>query len=392
MRVLLCPDSFKGSLDSPAVARAMACGVRQVVPEAEITELPMADGGEGTAEILTRALGGVWRHDWVRGANGVAVCAEWGWVDAQKMAVLEVARVCGLNQVAPDQRDLWQFDTRGVGELIRSALDLGAKTLLIGLGGSGTNDAGAGLLFALGAVFYDAQNRPLLPTPAGLAALYRVQMTGLDARLNTVDWVVLTDVANPLAGPSGASAVFGPQKGLAARDIAPMDARLAEIAQKMAAARPLFAPPDAPGMGAAGGLGFALCAVLGGQRHAGSQYIAGVLSLDAAIDHADLVITGEGALDSQTAQGKVVAEVARRASLANTPVICIAGRVLSSPSQWAKMGLWGAWGLCTPAVSVDDAIARAGELIAERTAQAVRAWLAADSVDCAPRDIWPCKR
>lgn len=387
MKVLLCPDSFKGSLDSLAVARAMARGVRQVVPDAVITKLPMADGGEGTAQLLTRALNGVWRHDWVRGANGAAVCAEWGWVDAQKIAVLEVACVCGLNQVAPDQRGLWQLDTRGVGELIRSALDLGAKKLLIGLGGSGTNDAGAGLLFALGAVFFDAKNHPLLPTPAGLAALHRVELTGLDPRLETVDWVVLTDVANPLNGPAGASAVFGSQKGLAARDIAPMDARLTLVAQKMAAARPLFAPPDAPGMGAAGGLGFALCAVLGGQRHSGSQYIAGILGLDAAIDRADLVITGEGALDSQTAQGKVVAEVARRASLANTPVICIAGRVLSSPSQLAEMGLWGAWGLCTPAVGVDEAIARASELIAERTAQAVRAWLAPANIDRAPHNI-----
>jgi glycerate kinase len=376
MRVLLCPDSFKGSLSAEAVARAMAVGVRRVNPNAGIDLIPMADGGEGTARLLTRALAGDWRRDWVRGANGAAVCAEWGWLAATKKAVLDVASVCGLQQIAPDQRDVWQLDTRGLGELVRAALDLGAKTLLIGLGGSGTNDAGAGLLFALGAVFLDGQNHPLLPTPAGLAGLHHVDLTGLDARLAEVDCVVLADVTNPLVGSSGASAVFGPQKGLAACDIAPMDARLALIAQKMAAARPLFASPDAPGMGAAGGLGFALCAVLGGKLNEGSRYLAELLGLDAAIARADLVLTGEGALDSQTARGKVVAEVARRAGGMMTPVICIAGRVLSSPEQIAEMGLWGAWGLCTQAVGVDEAMSRADSLIAERTAQALRAWQA----------------
>ncbi|MGC8698273.1 MAG: glycerate kinase, partial [Halothiobacillus sp.] len=258
MRVLLSPDSFKGSLSAEAVARAMAVGVRRVDPNAGIDLLPMADGGEGSAQLLTRALGGSWRALWVNGADGTAVCAGVGWIGAKNMAVLDVASVCGLNQIAPDQRDVWRFDTRGVGELIRAALDWGAQTLLIGLGGSGTNDAGAGLLFALGAVFFDAESRPLAPTPVGLAQLDRVEMTGLDPRLQAVDLVVLTDVDNPLLGLAGASRVFGPQKGLMPRDMAPMDARLALIAQKMAVARPLFAAPDAPGMGAAGGLGFAL--------------------------------------------------------------------------------------------------------------------------------------
>ena len=374
MRVVLCPDSFKGSLAAEAVAQAMAEGVRQVDAGAAIVLRPLADGGEGTARLLTHALGGVWRRTWVRGARGDPVCGEWGWLAATQTAVLDVASVCGLHQIPPEQRDVWQMDTRGLGELMRAALDLGAKTLLIGLGGSGTNDAGAGLLFALGARFVDGDNRPLVPTPAGLATLHRMDLSGLDVRLAEVACVVLTDVANPLVGAQGASAVFGPQKGLCSADVAAMDARIALIAQKLAAARPLFAAPEAAGMGAAGGLGFALCAVLGAQQQAGSQAVAQWLELDAALTGADVAITGEGALDAQTAQGKVVAAVVQRARCARVPVIAIAGKLLLSSAQWADLGLWGAWRLCTPSVGQDEAIARAAALIAERTEQALRAW------------------
>ncbi|MBD3815274.1 MAG: glycerate kinase [Halothiobacillus sp.] len=379
LRIVICPDSFKGSLSSPAVTEAMAQGVRLVAPDARIERIPMADGGEGTAERITQALHGQWCRDRVHGLDGAMVDASWGWVPAQDMAVIEAASACGLNLTAPVHRNPWQLDTRGVGELLRCALDLGAKHILIGLGGSGTNDAGAGMLSALGVRFLDEDGKPIIPSPDGLKTLDRVDFSQLDARLAHVELTCLTDVDNPLTGSTGASAVFGPQKGLAATDIAAMDARLAQIAKRIEAARPLHCAPDTPGMGAAGGLGFALGAVLGARRQRGSEYLADLLALDAAIETADLVLTGEGALDMQTAQGKVVAEVIRRAQRFDKPVICIAGSVRITPAQIKTLGLWAAWPLCRDNVDVDDAIARAAALIAERTAEATAAWLGASS-------------
>jgi glycerate 2-kinase len=391
LNVVICPDSFKGSLSSPAVAEAMAKGVQAVAADALIECIPMADGGEGTAERITQAFavtfdaapdmsaGSTWRYARVHGPDGTMIEAPWGWVPQQKMAVFEVASACGLNLIASPDRDPWQFDTRGVGELLRCALDLGAQKLVIGLGGSGTNDAGAGLLSALGVVFLDAKGRSLPPTPTGLATLERIDCSRLDSRLEPIELICLTDVDNPLTGPHGASAVFGPQKGLAARDIERMDARLELIARTIDAAHALRCPSDAPGMGAAGGLGFALGAVLGATRQRGSEYLADLLELDAAIEKADLVLTGEGALDAQTAQGKVVAEVLRRARQSGKPVICIAGSVHITPAQIEAMGLWAAWSLRTDNVDVEEAIAHAAELITERTGQATAAWLDASS-------------
>lgn len=379
LRIVICPDSFKGSLSSPAVAEAMAQGVRLVAPDARIECIPMADGGEGTAERITRALDGEWRNVIVHGPDGATTDALWGWIPARNRAVIEVASACGLNLTAPEQRDPWQFDTRGVGELLRCALDHGAKHILIGLGGSGTNDAGAGMLSALGVRFLDEDDKPLIPSPDGLKTLDRVVFSQLDARLGQIELICLTDVDNPLTGPTGASAVFGPQKGLAVTEIAAIDARLAQIAKRIEAARPLHCAPDASGMGAAGGLGFALGAVLGATRQRGSEYLADLLGLDSAIETADLVLTGEGALDAQTAQGKVVAEVIRRANRFDKPVICIAGSVHITPAQIEAMGLLAAWPLCGDNVDIDAAIAGAATLITERTAEATAAWLNASS-------------
>lgn len=374
LHIVICPDSFKGSLSSPAVAEAMAQGVLAVAPDAQIECVPMADGGEGTAERIIHAMQGEWLNTEVHGPDGAMVDASWGWISAQKIAVIEIASACGLNLIAPALRNPWRFDTRGVGELLRHALDFGAQKIVIGLGGSGTNDAGAGMLSALGVRFMNKNNELLMPTPAGLATLDRVDFSQMDARLAQVELICLTDVDNPLSGSQGASAVFGPQKGLAANDIAIMDARLRFIAERIEAGWPLPCSPEEAGMGAAGGLGFALGAVLGATRQRGSEYMADLLGLDAAIQHADLVLTGEGALDAQTAQGKVVAEVLNRARRFGKPVICIAGRVHLSPAQIEAMGLWAAWRLCTDHVDVEEAITRAAALITERTAEATAAW------------------
>lgn len=375
MHVLLCPDSFKGSLSSPDVAAAMAVGLHRAKPDVTTEIIPMADGGEGMARIVTDALGGEWRQVSVEGPNGSPVDAGWGWDRAHHRAVLEVASACGLDLLPASQRDPWQLHTRGVGQLILAALDAGARQLLIGLGGSGTNDGGAGLLAALGVVFRDRQGGVLEPTPAGLASLDTVDFDRLDPRLDSVQLVLLTDVDNPLTGGHGASATFGPQKGLALDQVAAMDMRIQQVAEAIAVARPLACPIDAPGMGAAGGLGFALGAVLGAATRMGSDYIAELVGLDAAIARADLVITGEGSLDGQTARGKVVAEVLRRARGLSKPVLAVAGSIQCSEEQIAHFGLAGATSLCNEQVSVEEAMARSAELVTERTAEAFRHWL-----------------
>ncbi|MBN2855208.1 MAG: glycerate kinase [Halothiobacillaceae bacterium] len=374
MHVLLCPDSFKGSLSSPAVANAMIAGIRQVDPQATTEAIAMADGGEGMSDIINTALNGQWRAARVHAPDGQWVMAGWGWDPVQRQAILDVASACGLDLVPEAKRDPWQLDTRGVGELILAALDAGATRILIGLGGSGTNDAGAGMLAALGAVFMDASGRRLAPSPAALADLARVDLSLLDARLPSIKLDFLTDVDNPLTGAQGASAVFGPQKGLSPNQVAPMDARLFAIARRIEASRPLRCDIDSPGMGAAGGLGFALGAVLGGARQMGSRYIADLVGLDAAIHRSDLVITGEGCLDGQTARGKVVAEVVRRANGFGKPVLAIAGSVNCTPEQIHEIGLAGALSLSNKEVSIAEAIARPAELITERTAQAFHQW------------------
>jgi len=367
LHVAICPDSFKGSLDAVAVADATSRGVRTACPGAEIRALPMADGGEGTARLVTQALGWEWRNTDVHGPGGDRVTAGWGFDAENQQAVIDVASACGLGLVPPERRDPWQLDSRGVGELMLAAVDAGAETLMIGLGGSGTVDGGAGMLAALGARFLDAEGQALSPTPSGLATFVRADLEELDPRLGRTEIVVLNDVDNPLTGAQGASAVFGPQKGLTAGDVGAMDAHLIRLAGALRAAGALHCPPDTPGAGAAGGLGFALTCVLGGQSRMGAAYVAELVGLDEAIASADLVITGEGQIDAQTARGKVVAEVVARATRLNVPVVAVAGRINATPEERATLGLTDARALMDGMVGVEQAMAEPARWITERT-------------------------
>mgnify|MGYP006289997101 CR=1 FL=1 len=375
LRILVCPDSFKGSLDAMAVAEAMTRGVRTACPGAQVRALPMADGGEGTARLATETLGWAWQRTEVHGPRGECVTAGWGIDIDGRRAVIDVASACGLDLVPSDQRDPWRLDSRGVGELMLAAMDAGAEELMIGLGGSGTVDGGAGMLAALGARFLDAHGKALSPTPAALAALARVDLDGLDPRLDGTGIVVLNDVDNPLTGPQGAAAVFGPQKGLTEADIQAMDRHLARLAARLDAAGPLRCPADTPGAGAAGGLGFALACVLGGHSRMGATCLADLIDLDEAIASADLVITGEGQIDAQTARGKVVAEVITRATRLNVPVVAVAGRINATPAERAALGLTDARGLVDDAVGVEQAMAEPARWITERTRQLVETHL-----------------
>lgn len=376
LQIVLCPDSFKGSLDAAAVTAAMARGVHAANPTARVRALPMADGGEGSARLIAQALGWEWQLAEVHGPTGERVTAGWGLDTNGRQAVIDVASACGLDLVPPDRRDPWQLDSRGVGELVSAAMDAGTRQLMIGLGGSGTVDGGAGMLAALGLRFLDSDGNRLSPTPAGLATLAAVDDSGLDPRLTELEIILLSDVDNPLIGPDGASAVFGPQKGLAEADIEAMDTHLARLAKVIATANLLRCPTDAaektPGAGAAGGLGFALNCVLGGSTQMGASCIVDLIGLDAAIARADWAITGEGQIDGQTLRGKVVAEVIGRAQKHGVPVAAVAGRITASREELAALGLADARALCDGSLTLEQAMAEPARWIATRTEALMR--------------------
>ena len=322
MRVVIAPDKFKGSLDAAGVAAALAAGVRDVVPDAELRLVPMADGGDGTVDAFL-ATGAVARRVRVCGPLGDPVEATYA--RDGDAAIVEMAAASGLAL-------LGQYfarggaTTRGPGELLRDALDGGARRIVLGIGGSATTDGGAGALAALGARFLDAAGVVLEPLPDALARVARVDLGGLDARLSAVDLAIACDVDNPLLGPAGAAAVYGPQKGATPQDVAFLDGVLARLAEAMTAAtgRDLR---DLPGAGAAGGLGWALASACGARLERGVALVAEVRGLGGALDGADWCFTGEGRIDAQTLRGKVVDGVAALAREARVPVVAFGGSV-----------------------------------------------------------------
>ena len=324
MRIVIAPDSFKESMTAPEAAAAMARGVRRVAPEAECTLMPMADGGEGTTEALIAALGAQRREVTARDPLGRPVTASYG-LTGDGLAVLEVAAAIGIGLVEPSERDVMRSDSGGVADLVLDALDAGANRLLVGLGGSATTDGGAGLLAGLGVRLLDVSGADIAATPAGLAELASVDISGLEPRLTGLRIDLASDVTNPLLGRLGSAAVFGPQKGATAAQVPVLDGLLARLADALVAA----GLPDVrhlPGAGAAGGLGMAFL-TLGAQLRPGVEVVAEATGLDRVVEGADLVLTGEGALDAQTAAGKTPAGVLTVARRHAVPVIAFAGRL-----------------------------------------------------------------
>jgi glycerate kinase len=321
VRIVIAPDSFKGTLAADRAAVAIADGVARSLPQAECVLRPVADGGEGTVAAALRA-GYRAVPARVGGPDGRpvdAVLARQG-----DTAVVELATAAGiglLRHPAPTTAT-----TAGVGQLVTAALDSGARRIVLGIGGSATTDGGAGMLQALGARLLDAAGRPVGPGGAALADLASVDVTGLDERLAGVEFVVATDVDNPLVGPSGAAAVFAPQKGASPEEVALLDAALRRFADVLA--RDLRADvADLPGGGGAGGTAAGAVAVLRARLRSGAALVCDLVGLDAALARADLAITGEGSLDAQTLRGKAPAEVARRAAAAGVPCVALAGVV-----------------------------------------------------------------
>lgn len=373
MKVIIAPDSFKDSLSAEGVAQAIAAGWAQACPQAQVIQCPMADGGEGTVDAVLAACNGELRYQTVRGPLGAAVQAHWGWLADSHTAIIEMAQASGLQQVAPSQRDACSSTTYGTGELIRAALDAGAQRIILAIGGSATNDAGAGAMQALGVHLFDAAGQPLQPGGLALAQLARVCLAQLDPRLAGVRFEIAADVDNPLCGPHGASAVFGPQKGASVHQVAQLDAALGHFADHCAQALGKDLR-DEPGSGAAGGLGFAAKAFLGATFRVGVDVVAELVGLDAAVRGADLVITGEGRFDAQTLRGKTPFGVARIARQHNVPVIVIAGTLGDGYEQMYAHGVGAAFALPDGPMSLEQACKEAPRLLRERAADIARAW------------------
>ncbi|SDU15870.1 glycerate kinase [Pseudomonas pohangensis] len=372
MKVVIAPDSFKESLSAAEVAAAIARGWSKVFPDAELLLLPMADGGEGTVDALLASLGGQRMEQQAPGPLGVPVTAHWGLL-ADGSAAIEVAAASGLHLLQPAQRDVCRASSRGSGELVLAALDSGAKRIVLGLGGSATNDGGAGLLQALGVRLLDARGQQLAPGGAALQQLARVDISALDPRLQQVEILVAADVDNPLCGPRGASAVFGPQKGASPDDVDLLDAALGHFARCTAQALGQDWQQE-PGVGAAGGLGFALKAYLGASFCPGIQLVAQIAGLAEAVIGADLVITGEGRLDSQTLHGKTPAGVAEIAQQAGVPVLAIAGSLGDGYQALYGVGIDAAFSLVPGPLSLQQAMASAAAELEARSCDLARLW------------------
>nr|PZN71570.1 MAG: glycerate kinase [Bacillota bacterium] len=371
MKIVIAPDSYKGSLTAAQVAEAMAAGVRRVWPDADLALVPMADGGEGTVQALVDATGGRLITAAVRGPLGDPVEAVFGMLGDGETAVIEMAQASGLTLVPPERRNPLITTTYGTGELIRRALDLGAKRLIIGIGGSATNDGGAGMAQALGARLLDEDGRELEPGGAALARLARIDVAGLDPRVRSVQITVACDVDNPLTGPRGASAVFGPQKGATPEMVVQLDAALRRWAEVIR--RDLGRDVEnVPGAGAAGGLGAGLMAFLNAELRRGVEIVVEATGLDRHLAGADLCLTGEGSTDFQTVRGKTPMGVAAAARRHGVPVICLSGGLGRDYQQIYDVGIDAALPIVPGPVDLETAIREAARYVTDATERALR--------------------
>lgn len=375
MRILVAPDKFKGSLGAREVADNIAAGLRDILPEATIEILPVADGGEGTAEVISQASVGEWVKCAAHDALGRTITARYFWLREKSIAVMEMSEAAGLWRLAPDERDPLSANTLGVGEMLKDAASRGAKEILIGLGGSATNDGGMGLARALGFRFLADDQRELAtlgeliqlaqiipsvsaPNSTGLTSQVREPLNRAFPRV-----MAAVDVRNPLLGARGATRTFGPQKGGTAEQLEVLERALARLAEVVA--HDLGCDfREAPGAGAAGGLGFGLMSFCGAEVRPGFEIVAEFIDLESAIQRADVVITGEGKLDSQTLEGKAPAGVARLARRNGKRVYAIAGAATADPAVLEVFD--GVFALVTPAITREEAISRAAELLRER--------------------------
>ncbi|MCY7789442.1 glycerate kinase [Bacillus haynesii] len=356
MKIVIAPDSFKESMTSLEAARSIEKGFKAVLSDAEYVNIPVADGGEGTVQALVDATGGDIVHQTVTGPLGKPVKAAYGLLGDGKTAVIEMAEASGLHLVPPGQRNPLLTTTRGTGELILDAADKGVSTIIIGLGGSATNDGGAGMAAALGAKFLNRDGEEIENGGGALAEIAKIDVSGLNPKLKHIQFEAACDVDNPLTGSRGASAVFGPQKGANSEMTALLDQNLKHYAAAVKAE--LGCEIDSiPGAGAAGGLGAGLCAFLNAELKSGVDIVLDTLSFSERIKGADLVITGEGKIDCQTVSGKTPAGVAKRARSENIPVIAFAGSLGEGCELVYDIGISALFSIVPGISSLENALA-----------------------------------
>lgn len=369
MKIVIAPDSFKESLTALHVCEALEKGIKTHFPNAEISKVPMADGGEGTVQSLVDATGGQIIQAKVTGPLGKEVEAFYGILGDGKTAVIEMAAASGLHQVPMDERNPLITTTRGTGELILKALDQKVKHIIIGIGGSATNDGGAGMAKALGAKLINTNGAEIKEGGGSLNQLAAIDLTNFDSRLAEVKVEVACDVDNPLTGATGASAVFGPQKGATPDMVKQLDRNLAHYAAVIEKEMDIHIQ-NVPGAGAAGGLGGGLLAFLSAELKPGVDIVIEATQLESYIKNADLVITGEGRIDGQTIYGKTPIGVAKTAKKHSVPVIAIAGSIGAGSEAVYEHGISALFSVVPGAVDLSEALAKAVENI-ERTAKNV---------------------
>jgi glycerate kinase len=371
MKIVVAPNSFKGSLSATQAAAAMASGVRQVFPDAEVIEVPVADGGDGTVEALVKARNGIYRWANVEGPLGDPVLAPLGLIDGGSTAVVELASASGFELIQPAHRDPRKTSTFGFGQLLDAARQAGVKSIIAGIGGSATNDGGTGMAQALGFRFLDMAGRDLPRGGSALSRLERIDPTGLNPGWRSVKVMVACDVTNPLTGPEGASYIYGPQKGADPLMVRQLDAALVHLA-KVIERDFGKSVANIPGAGAAGGTGAGLIAFLDAQLMPGAALVVEASGFDQKLPGADLVLTGEGRADSQTAYGKAPGEVARRAKAARIPVLLISG---TKGPGWEALSALGVSSIATldeEGENLQQLMLDAAEMLTRATVRACR--------------------
>lgn len=374
MKVIIAPQGFKGGISGLEAARAISRGVAAAVPDAETVLLPVADGGDGTLHALVDGTGGEIFTSTVTGPINQQVEAQWGVMGDGRTAVVEMARASGLAMVPMGRRNPKTTTTLGTGQLILEAVERGFNRVIVGLGGSATNDAGAGMATALGVKFLDAAGRTLPSGGAALARLDGIDTSGVIAGLSGIEIVGATDVTNPLCGPTGASAIFGPQKGASKEVVTELDAALVRFAQvvKRDTGQDVL---DIPGAGAAGGLGAGLIAFAGASLRSGIDMVCQVLDFDRHLEGADLVFTGEGRADLSTVFDKAPVGVARHAKAYGVPTVLLAGSLGEGHEELYDHGVASVLCISDGAMTFQQALDRTGEMLQGTAERAVRLFL-----------------
>ncbi|MFA1820152.1 glycerate kinase [Virgibacillus oceani] len=374
MKVVLAPDSFKGSLSSSDVCLAMKKGIEKVVPEADIAMKPLGDGGEGTVHALVHGTGGSFLKTTVKGPLGDDVDATWGILGDEKTAVIEMAEASGLPLIKKDNLDPLRASSYGTGQLIKEALDLGCTKIVLGIGGSATNDGGVGMATALGVKFLDESGKELPPGGGNLICLSKVETDNLDPRILHTEILVACDVVNPLCGSNGASAIYGPQKGATSEIIKTLDSALyhyAKVLKKQLSINII----DVPGAGAAGGLGAGLLAFLQGKLRPGIEVVLEAIDLEKELQNADLVITGEGKTDEQTSFGKAPMGVGQLAKDNSVPVICVSGSIVSGYEKLEDYGIHACFSIMNQPMTLEESMFRTSSLIEDTIRNIMKVYL-----------------